>query len=369
MKKFESENQLHANNRKIVLIIRKYVLWTMLLLKRQLTKVAVWGLYLGIPILLYGYTHVVHPSGEAVMHVGLYAADEDGIVLQTIQELCNRDGNITFYQAQSEEQLENDVRNRKAASGYVFLPEFTQHMLQQDLRQRIKVYALSTDKLSSVTNELVYTQLFRNYGDLISDDYVVSNEVFSQHNEQARIYIKEAYRQFMQSDTVFHLNIEMIQNDSSEPEEHSEIQVFPIRSILYLLVLFAGLFGGAWWKKEQRAGLFRTMSVVQTRCAVLLYSGVVAGLCAVSALVSLVITETHIRIWEYEVPHMILYLTVVLIFTEISCFIPDEILYITWVLVYLVFCLVVQLILTDTATVLPAAAMMKKFAIPSYFIS
>lgn len=371
--------------------MKKNLVWCYLLLKRLVKNPAILLLLIGMPVLAYALTKVPAMQEESVPKVGVYVEDEDEISVKTIQRLLKGDYYAKFYEAESEDQLTQDVLSGKAECAYVFRRGLTDKLDQKQCSESIILVRDSAGVFSTMMNEIVFSALFQTYGQKIATNYVEQSHLFQSFTPRAVDLTNRHYERYLEGTDTFYLEFEDLdssdrgnngsnesdsqvdrQSDSQDgkrtgSEEEQTATVFPVRGVLALLVFLAGLTGGVMWMMDQEAGVLTAMPYHFRLYGRIWYILIPTMLFSISAELTLAATKT--AVYPMEAGKMFLYVIGIAVFTCILTLIirrASTLMAVTMVL--LIGGLLLCPIFIDLSSYLPFTTYFSRLLLPYYYL-
>lgn len=366
--------------------VKKYFLWYYLLIKRLLKKQGIWLMIIVLPIIFAIYSKIQSSDDSGSMRVGLILEDSDEIAQKTVEKLINGNYSVNFYIENSKENLIDDINNEKTVCGYIFSENLTNKLDTLNIKGCINVVVPSSDFMSSMINEMVFSELFKVYGGNIAVNNIEASQLFGVYNEEAILMLQDKYLMYADSDKTFHIDFENIdeiddnmQSDSEsdvdsssislERMKTSNVSLFSIRGILAVIMVVAGLTGCVWWNYEKKCGMFKAMRATQCYIGAFLYITAVALITAIPTIIVIFITNSQAAGVGMEFVKMVEYIFIIGIMGTLLCFlIRDKMFLISFIPVYAVLCLVMCPVFFDISTILPAVKYVRWLLVPYYYM-
>lgn len=204
------------------------------LTKRILCRKMYIAMLLLLVVLTGVYTLLPAKSQSADIKVALYSEDQSGYYHELITYMQDLNSIYTFYTADSEEELLQDVKSGYAECGYV-IPDsfFKNYTIGAAWEEPMKLYITPASTFHAVINETVFSAIIS----ICAEDillYSVNNPVWNQELKEGLDYYRNSPEVFTIADTtsgefsfqnmIYHINL-------------------PISEIVSVLLLFAGLLG------------------------------------------------------------------------------------------------------------------------------
>ncbi|MGN0328560.1 MAG: hypothetical protein ACI4D4_06230 [Lachnospira sp.] len=273
--------------------MKKFIFWFYLLIKRQLKNPAITLFLIAIPVAATIIVNVPELNKSDKPKVGLVVLDGDEVTRETVNRLINGDYSAGFYICRNVSQLKDDIMDGKAECGYIFGDNLKKKLDERNYEGAIEVIINKSNFISSMTNEIVFSSMFRAYCDDIAVNYIKSNSLFKEIQGDAIDSIEESYSKYLSNDSTFYIDFKML--DDASPEEtvalEEESAGFPVRQILSILIYTAALFGVVQYYMDKEKGTFVTLSAGYRIAGKPLYAFIGAGLFALSSQITLIITR------------------------------------------------------------------------------
>lgn len=348
--------------------MKRLMFWLWLLVKRQLKSPAMLAFLIGMPLICFGVSRMPAMNEEGVPKIALFVSDGDEVALDTIEHLVKGQYSVEFYVAKDEAALHRDVEQGVADHGYYIKSGLTRKIKAMEYDGCIELVQASTaDMLTPMTKEIVFSELFRVFALEVAVDYVNSANIFDDFRDEAVSAVKANYSVYGGSEDTFHVEFEELDESGQAVQMQEAKTVFPIRGVLAILVFVAGLYGGVWWKEEKRKGVFMAMPTYLSRSSRFLYILVPTVLFAVSAEISMALTET--AAYPFELVKMLCYIVGIVVFVAVLTWvIPDAKLMVSVIPVFAIACLVLCPVFVSLATVSPVFKCLSRLLLPYYYI-
>ena len=276
--------------------MKKVILWIYLQFKRQLKSMAVWVLLLALPVSAAVIVAQSANMGDGKTKIALLLTDDDAVAESTVELLVDGDYQVEFYKAENEESLMKDIYEGRAEVGYIITDNLTDKILNKNYKACIKSIINGDNFIASMTNEIVFSALFRNYADKVAIQYIKASSVFADITGKAVEEYKAYYNGYNKSDMTFHLEFKVLSDSESDADELIELSAkensFPIRGLAGLLVMLAAMLGGVLYLSDKEKGRLLTLPLSCRRIAGFVYPFVAAFSFAVSAEITLLICHT-----------------------------------------------------------------------------
>lgn len=365
--------------------------WFFFSCKRYLRKVSFLLILLVLPAVTFLVRRLEKEEGQEVrIAVCAEAAEEHrtGAEIPLEMELAEslmkgenagEGGLFHFYICQDEEQVKNQVASGQAECGYVISGDLRRRLDEQDYKRCIRVYSAPSTVLADLSTEVVFAALMKLYGREIFLDYVMKAGIVQEVLQDAGVWTGndggieaaagELYDKWLNNGSTFRFDYHYRkQAGKGESEETKTVRVFPVRGIVAVYLLLAGLYSAVMLGCDERKGMFVPLSPVRRficRLAVLGAPVFLAALSAFGALKTGGCLEEPVR----EMTVMGLYVLAVCIFSYILktvCKTP-------WALcslipMFLVGSLIFAPVFVDIRQFFPEWGWIEKLFLPSYYL-
>lgn len=351
--------------------MKKIVLWFFLLLKRQFKNKALVIFLIGLPLSAFIISHIPKALESGTPRIGIVLQDSDPISVSTANRLFSDTSVMEFYESNSADELYNSIENGDTVCGYVFSKDLTTKLDNKSFKGCITLIKSSSDFISSISNEVVFSALFYQYGKNISGNFIQNNPLFSSVKASALKLYAEKYDYYVNGAATFRINFDTLTNNG-DTDTLSAIEVdkstFPIRGVLAILTFIAGLFGCVQWLKDSENGVFAPMSYSFQHISRILYIMIPTILFAVSSLISIYLAGVQVSL-GVEFRSMSLYiLLIIALGILLSYIIKKSSLLISLLPVFIIGSLVLCPIFINIATFLPVVNILNKLFLPYYYL-
>lgn len=348
----------------------RVLFWLYLLLKKQLKNPVITAFLIAIPVLTAIVTNVSSFNETSKPRVGIVALDTDPITKQMCNYLIKGDYSVEFYNAFTKEQLEKDIMDNGTECGYVIGNNLSEKLDSKDYAGAIELILCKSHFISSMTNEIVFSALFKAYSPEIAINYINSVEDFKKYSKEAEEQIRENYQGYLNGDETFHVKFKMLEGDSKDHETSDLEQKsgqFPIKQILMILVYIAGLFGTVQYYMDKEKGTFVTLPKGYRIAGKPLYAFIGSALFAISVEISLFITNDAGSV--IDILKMLLYVAAVTLFAwALSSIVRSAKAMISVIPVLLIACMILCPVFINVTVYLPFTKYIRAFLLPWYMM-
>lgn len=254
--------------------MKQGMVWLLMLLKRQLKKVSLYVILLGMAGSTFFIRHVAVNFAVnisiGVMNEGPEEADGQESRRDTVQKLLElmlrHKGLVKFVKYNSEEELRQDVRTSDIYAGYIFSQDFEKSIESDELENIVKVISTEDSIVSKITNELVFSFVMQEYtyARLFYD--TCETGYFDEFDEEQ---IAEDLRKFYEENRTNGSTFSVAYSGVKEQSGQMEMDVFDyispvIHGIIGVLIFLSGLCGTLILYRDKESGTFARFTVSET---------------------------------------------------------------------------------------------------------
>lgn len=284
-----------------VLKPKKFFTWFLLLTKRQLKNIFFLILLLLLPIVSLAIKNVPKKESSVTYNVGLYISNTennnkaDAMALSFVNGLMSANESITFIQYFDEELLKKEIINEKLICGYVIPEALSDNIKTLNFKSAFSVYKLPATSLSAAVNDIFYAELIKWAGyQLIQNEYI-KFPVLAEYSSLKDIF--DTYNVYLKSDETVQINYHKIESDNSfsnieDISDDNRVR-FPLRGVLSIFVLIAGLFGSFLYMYDRENGVLQTVSHSFSKALSFLYAFIPGLLIGISACIAITISSEN----------------------------------------------------------------------------
>jgi ABC-2 type transport system permease protein len=347
--------------------VKKYFIWFLLLTKRELHHTFTLMLLILVPVCacIYGKIHLEEDNGTPL--VGIMALDGDSIAADTVEKLLSANGNdaVTFYAANSLDELEGDIRAGSTDCGYVLCEGLGERLSRSSIKNTVTLYESPSSMMTSLANEMVFAAIYESMGATIANSFAANDETLSRLGDQSE-YINERFNYYLDGPATFHIEFKSMETGLSEIEVKKT--TFPLRGILSLLILLGGLMGQVRFLADRDNGVFTSRTRSFIGFGRITYTIIPVLLWGISALASLTLSGNWTTT-AIELAHMGLYaLMVVFVSVLLGLMLNNQFLLAAAIPVTIICCLLFCPIFIDLGSIIPLIKVVRKILPPYYYI-
>lgn len=304
--------------------MKRFFLWQYMLNKRLLHKKEFLILLCLIPLLVVGMT-LLSKEDSGVVTVLLCMEDEKDIHVGEIIGGMLEEDSIIQYKLVNKEEAYSRVQSGEADCAWIFREDFRNKLIgtftgEEEEEKPVIVVAQEDNVALQLARTKLYGNIFPKLAFLLCEDYLetevfdgesISVEELQEHYEANAVEGGLVQTIYVSPDELSDLSEVGVQE---EPRQFSYL-VTPIRGLLMILMIVAGLVVTMYYMQDGERGMFAWIPVHKRRW--LLYSYVLGAIfdTAVVVLLSLIISEGRfLSLREFLV--FLLYLPVTAVFCE-----------------------------------------------------
>lgn len=303
--------------------IKRLIIWFWLLVKKTLRTPLMAVLLISMPTascIGLGVTTGTFDSIACVSHNGdkserpsaaLYVCDNDDVAVKIADNLCQLNSVVRYYMVDDKDTFYNDVRSGVADFGYIFRDRLTERLDNKSYRGVIRLAVSDSSYITSISNEIVFKELFKVYSLNIAVNYVESKNEFDSMRQQAIAELTKRYEAYSINDDISYFRFEVLDDDGGSSELETVAVNFPIRGILGVMVMIAAMSGGVMYCRDRKKGIFMALTRKMSYVGAVLYVAVPTILFAISAEISMLILGE--AAFPGEAVSMILYVFILVI--------------------------------------------------------
>lgn len=288
--------------------------WFLLFLKRFLKSPA-FCIVLCLPVLIsILYTGMSHAE-EKPIKIGLVWQEESELSQEAGTYLTQREGAFQYKRYLEEKELVQAVKSREIECGYIFPVDLELRLDKQEMKKSIRCIESPATIFSKVTDETVFSAVFRQYSKKMAVNYAIKND--ASKIAEAEI-VAESFERNIRNGETFSFQYETLEGEPIE-KNGMGILLSPIRGMGAVLILIGAMMGAMRWSRDKKRGLFVAMTPEFRINSVFLSVLAPAFLLGVSVLIAIFIAEEN---WQglKEFYYLIIYLIAVAGFSAIACY-------------------------------------------------
>ncbi len=252
----------------------------------------------------------------------VYVSDSDEVAVKVVDNLCQLNGAVRYYRVDDSDKFYNDVKSGTADFGYIVRDRLTERLDNKSYRGVIRLVTNDSSYITSISNEIVFKELFKVYSLNIAVNYVESKKEFDSMRQQAIAELTKRYEGYSMNDDISYFRFEVADDDGGSSELEAVAVNFPIRGILGVMVMIAAMSGGVMYCRDRKKGIFMALTRKMSYAGAVLYVAVPTILFAISAEISMLILGE--AAFPGEAVSMILYVFILVIVNSLIALIVRD---------------------------------------------
>jgi len=237
----------------------RYLIITWLFIKRLIKNPAFICMIIIMPLLITMFNKVDTKEEKRIL-VGIY--HEEGDLSKLICEnLKDKDGYIKFLVYDNKAEMIEAVETKKLECAYIFPIDFKERLDNYKIKRCITCIESPSTILSSLSDEVVFAGIIREYGRNIAVDFAKENNIVVGDGTNNNEDITKNYERFNTPGKTFSIDYKYIETDGVNSEEiKDKTTTYAIHGIVSVLILISGLFGAVKWFEDEKRGLYSSFN-------------------------------------------------------------------------------------------------------------
>lgn len=236
--------------------------WFFLSCKRYMRKVSFLLILLVLPAVTFLVRGLEKKEGQQVRiavcteSAGANGLESEALETELLKSLVEEErgegtGLFQFYPCEDEEQVKAQVASRKAECGYVISGDLRRKLDERDYKRCIRVYSAPSTVLADLSTEVVFAALMKLYDREIFLDYVQEGE------KGLEELAGQLYDKWLNNGSTFRFAYHYQNQSGLKGEDEPEtVRVFPVRGIVAVYLLLAGMYSAVMLGYDEEKGLF-----------------------------------------------------------------------------------------------------------------
>lgn len=363
--------------------MKEYIIRLSVLLKKQLTNKLYICFLAAMPFCFLLVQFISAKSDDTgSVSVGYYVevldADFSAALRKSLEEAS---GILEFAEYDDLSVMLDDTAVSSLECSYVFTKELFTGLLEDDYKNTILSFASPSTVISDMVDEMIFTAVFRAFGDSALCVYIDENpEIFAQYDDaELKAALREAYIRQLETGNTFSLDFKTYA-DNSEPQTVSSSQI-PIRGIIAVFLFLCMLLASSDYCTELECGTLNMLTpqkkFVISSCFLeswllpaFISSGITLIIASFGGNINTGLRDaTGIRSCLYEISALLVYFVLLMIFGLVLNLIVKKSLLISALIPVLItgsliFCPVI----ISLSAILPMARVVEKLFLPYYYL-
>lgn len=254
--------------------MKQGMVWLFMLLKRQMKKVSLYVILLGI----VGSTFFIrHIAVNFSVSISIGVMNEQGekpqgeenasdMAQRVLELMTGHKGLVKFIEYDNEEELKQDVRTSDIYAGYIFMQNFGRDVAKEGLKDSVKVISTEDSIVSKITNELVFSFVMQEYTYALLFYDTCETGYFDEFDEEQ---IAEDLRRFYEENRTNGSTFSVAYSGVKKQSNQMKMDVFDyispmIHGMIGVFIFLSGLCGTLILYKDRECGTFARFTTVQT---------------------------------------------------------------------------------------------------------
>lgn len=237
--------------------MKKLLLCNFFFIKRCFKKISFLILLFSIPILCIIFKNFSANSSSTIKS-GIYIEQDSTEAQNLVQNLLTNYESIDFEICNDIDTLEKKVANNTYEAGYVISKDFEEKINTLNLNNLITVYTSPSSLCYTITNEYVFSEIFKMYAIKELSAYIKNDEVFENDDMSGLdTQLIPIYEEYLSRDSTF--SFEYITSDNSTTANlnlFNSYLLMSVKGIIALLIMFISFLGTLNLYKDDRTGIF-----------------------------------------------------------------------------------------------------------------
>lgn len=295
--------------------MRPWCTYFHLFTKRLFQKPIYLFVLLLLPCFSYFYSQSTINQDDS-LNVALYIEGKDPLAVSIVADLLEADSQVHFYEVTDYETLTKDVITRKAECAYIFPDNLSELLDQKKKKDMITVLHAPSSILMPLSNEIVFSSLFRHYAKNIMLDYALDYEAFHSYDAEAMSEeLLASYEHYMTEEVPYEFKFTTLGTQTSLEPSSESLVISPIRGIFAVLMFVTALFSVVDWFKDQKKQIFLAVSYSKKPFVSILSILVPTLFCGIFGQISLLLSHTYT-----DFLHETIYFAAYLVFVVGFCY-------------------------------------------------
>lgn len=291
----------------------RYLIITWLFIKRLIKNPAFISILIIMPLLVIMFNKVNSKEEKSIL-VGVYY-EKDELSKIICENLKDKKGYIKFLVYDNKDEMTNEVQAKKLECAYIFPLDFKERLDNYKIKKIITCVEAPSTILSSLSDEVVFSEIIREYGKNIAVNFAKEKNILVGNGENNINNISKNYERFNTPESTFSIDYKYINEDNINSTKSSDkTTTYVIHGIVSVLILISGLLGVVKWFGDEKRGLYSSFNSKEK--IIIGFISILAPtmLMALSGIITIYFSNTYSYMFR-EVILMMLYVLVVVGFS------------------------------------------------------
>lgn len=236
-----------------------FMTWQFLFMKRLLKAWSFW-LVLLLPFLITIGMNQLNKTQREQVNIGIVWDDKSELSQNAGEYLIEKDEYFKFDRYETKDSLLMAVTSQEIECGYILPVDIENKLDTGESRSMISCIDSPSTMLSKLTDEMVFSAIFRYYGGKMAKQY--TSELLKKGDAE-KLDIEEmvlkGYENILNSNATFSFKYETIDAEN-DLQKNSSGEISLERGLNAVLLLAAGFLGIIRWYSDKKRGLFASLT-------------------------------------------------------------------------------------------------------------
>ena len=221
-----------------------------------------------------------------------------------------------------------------------------------------------------ISNEIVFSSLFRHYAKNILLDYALNYEAFDSYDVQEMTEeLQSSYEHYMTEEVPYEFKFTTLGKETSLEQSSESLIISPIRGIFAVHMFLTALFSVVDWFKDQKKQIFLAVSYAKKPFVSMLSILVPTLFCGIFGQISLLLSHTYTD-FLHETVYFLTYLIFVVGFCYfIKSFFRNGFYFSGIIPVFTMGSLIFAPVFFDFGSLFPIFKLLEHLFLPAYFLN
>ncbi len=242
--------------------MKEYMIHLSLLLKRQFTNKLYICFLIAMPLFVLALLCISsNAKGSDKVPVGYHIEKQDREFAKALREsLKETSGKIDFIEYDELNEMLEDTASSSIECSYVFTEDLFEGLIENDYKKTILGFTSPSTIVASMVDEMVFTAVFRAFGDTALYVYVDENpEIFAGHDaNELKLALRNAYKNQLETGHTFSLEFKAYGNKADNTK--SSASRLPIHGIISVFLFLCLLLACSDYCTELERGTLNMLS-------------------------------------------------------------------------------------------------------------
>lgn len=222
--------------------MRRFFSWFPVILKRQVKNISFLALMIVVPLVTVICSNLSSFNSVSIETVALYAEDDDECTARIIDGILNLHTEFNYISAESDEQIREMVRTRKALCGFVFKKNLSERFRKEKYNGNVDCIVRQDSVFSDAACEQIFSKYLKEMAYMQAVE-IIDETVGVKENADG-YFIREKYEELMNRDETEFLKIVFLDDKpDSDTVTGSGVMIFSISGVMAIIMLLGALMG------------------------------------------------------------------------------------------------------------------------------